>query len=52
MKIRITLDNGGGALDEQIVEGEEGEEALSDKIKAVIAGWRLDPGDTILIRED
>jgi len=57
MKIKITLDNGGGELDSSIidVEGEDGSpthaNAASEAIKGVMENWTLSPGDTITIRE-
>lgn len=55
MKIKVALDNGAGELDSKTFEIKEGcsdeQEAVSSKVKEVLEGWTLTPGDTITIRE-
>lgn len=55
MKIKVTLDNGGGELDAKLFEITEGcsdeQDAVNTRIHEILAKWTLSEGDTINIRE-
>lgn len=55
MKIKVTLDNGGGELDSEIFDiaddHDDQAEAINLAAAEVIEGWTLSVGDTITIRE-
>jgi hypothetical protein len=53
MKIEITLNGGGGKLDEQVIDVADdynGNE-VSEQIHEAIECWVLAPGDSIIIAE-
>lgn len=53
MKIKVTLENGGGELASEVIENPRATEPddLSDAISDLINTWTLSVGDTITIRE-
>lgn len=55
MKIKVTLDNGGGELDSSTFEVPDDhsdiDEAVNEGASKIIEKWTLRAGDTILIRE-
>ena len=53
MKIKVTLDNGGGELASEIIENPRAtaSDDMSSQIMDVIEGWTLSVGDTITIKE-